>query len=129
MPNLTPLDLKFTAEARVRIFAFLSSIKSYTPTLCLMKGFRTPEDDGTLRDRIEKMRDLEECWTIGAYGPENIEHVAPELERLGKPLLYSADGFVVAIPQFDLVSELVGKLADYRDNRLVLNDRESHIGI
>jgi hypothetical protein len=98
--------MKITPEARARIGAFLAGVTDYKPTLCLMK-----QADGQ--------------WTYGAYGPENIKVVGAELARLGHALLYLVDGIVVAIPQFQFLPELSGKLLALRGRELVVVDRQA----
>lgn len=103
------LDLKFTPEAKARVLSFLESITEYPPTLALMKGHTNGES--------------EDRWGYGAYAPKNLEVIGPELERLGHPLLYSVDSLTVAIPQFHLIPELVGKTLGVGINGLVLQER------
>jgi hypothetical protein len=110
---LAAIDLTFTEEARSRITAFLGSITEYSPTLTLMKG--TTNDDSTQR------------WTYGAYGPENIKTVEALLLERGKPLLYSVDGMVAAIPQFEFVHELEGKTMGLGVRGLVVLEREHDV--
>ena len=105
-----PLDLKLTPEARDRFLDFLSGITEYPPTLCLMKGVRFEEP--------------EDYWTYGAYAPQNIEGVTPMLKEHGHPLLYLVDGMVIAIPQPQFVSELVGKTLALGDGRLLVLSRD-----
>ncbi|HEY7242141.1 MAG TPA: hypothetical protein VH600_23435, partial [Burkholderiales bacterium] len=95
MAALPDIELSFTKAARAKADAFLASITDYSPILCIMKGHNPPEPAL--------------AWTLGAYGPKNIESLAPEYQRLGRPLLYLADGMTVAIPQYQFVNELVGK--------------------
>lgn len=113
MPRIAPLDLKFEPEAKARVLRFLASITDYPPTLTLMKGRTLP--------------DPEERWGYGAYAPKNIEFVAPELEQRGHPLLYSFDDLTVAIPQFHLIPELVGKTLALGERGLVLKERTDGI--
>ena len=113
MPRVAPLDLKFTPEAKARVLRFLGSITDYPPTLTLMKGRTLP--------------DPEERWGYGAYAPTNIEFVAPGLEQLGHPLLYSFDDLTVAIPQFQFISELVGKTLALGERGLVVRERTGGI--
>ena len=110
---LAAIDLTFTEEARSRIASFLGSITEYPPTLTLMKG--TTNNDSTER------------WTYGAYGPENIKAVEPSLLERGKPLLYSVDGMVAAIPQFQLVHELEGKTLGLGVRGLAVLEREHDV--
>ena len=104
MPSPTPLDMKIAPDARAKMVGFLSRITDYEPTLCLMK-----QTDGR--------------WSYGAYAPKNIEVVGSELARLGHELLYLVDGLVVAIPQFQFLPELSGKLLTLRGKELVVVDR------
>lgn len=97
-------DLKFTSELRFRIETFLGSITEYEPTLVLMK-------------------DTSERWSFAAYGPQNIEFVGPELERIGERLLFIADGMLVAIPQFQFLDELAGKTLASGENGLKIMSR------
>ena len=113
MPGVPELDVTFTAQAKARITAFLSSITGYEPTLCLMKAYAPDEP----KDR----------WTYGSYGPDNLKSVGPALERLGHPLLYLADDLVVAIPQFNFVPELVGKTLALTVGGLEVLEREPGI--
>ena len=48
----------------------------------------------------------ENFWNYGAYAPENLNSVEPELKKLGHKLLYKINGMTVAIPQFDQIQEL-----------------------
>ncbi len=109
MPKVTPLDLTFSPQAKARVCAFLDGITDYQPTLCLTKGWT---------DNDPEMR-----WTYGAYGPDNIAHVAPELESRGHALLCSVEDLTVAIPQFQFLSELIGKVLDLGRKGLVVLDR------
>jgi hypothetical protein len=90
------LDLLIEPVLRVEMLQFLARITDYTATLTLMKG----RARGAIADR----------WSYGAYGPENLRFVEPELAKHGHPLLYELDWLVVAIPQFHLLPELEGKL-------------------
>ena len=113
MPRIAPLDLRFTPEAKARALRFLASITDYAPTLTLMKS-RTNQE-------------TEERWGYGAYAPRNIEVVAPELEQRGHSLLYSFDGLTVAIPQFHLIPELIGKTLALGERGLVVQERTDGI--
>lgn len=113
MPRIAPLDLTFSPEAKARVRAFLDSITDYQATLCLTKGWT---------DKDPEMR-----WSYGAYGPDNIAHVAPELESHGHALLYAVEELAVAIPQFQYLSELEGKTLDLGRKGLVVLDREKGI--
>lgn len=86
----------------------MGSITEYEPTLVLMK-------------------DTSERWLFAAYGPQNIEVVGPELERLGKRLLFMADGMLVAIPQFHFRHELTGQTLAFGENGLRIMSRDSDI--
>ena len=107
------IDVIFTAEARDRIDAFLARITEYPPTLTLMKGRATG--------------DTEERWRYAAYGPENIKHVEPALRELGKPLLYAIDGYIAAIPQFQLILEREGKCLGVGERGLVVLERRHDV--
>ncbi|MDH5578261.1 MAG: hypothetical protein OEZ09_07350 [Betaproteobacteria bacterium] len=109
MPRVEPLDLTFSPRAKTRVCEFLASITDYPPTLTLKKGWTN--NDPELR------------WTYGAYGPDNIAHVAPDVERCGYALLYAVEDLTVAIPQFQYLAELEGKMFDLGRNELVLVDR------
>src|SRR5262245_28689533 len=113
MPRIDPLDLIFSLEAKARVCAFLDSITDYQPTLCLTKGWTN--NDPELR------------WTYGAYGPDNIAHVAQEVERHGYALLYAVEDLTVAIPQFQYLPLLPGKMFKLGDKELLLVRRESGI--
>jgi hypothetical protein len=73
----------------------LASITGYDPTLVLIRGRRLPYSA--------------ERWEYGAYRPEDIRLVGAELARVGKALLFIADGIRVAVPQFHLLHEVTGK--------------------
>jgi hypothetical protein len=90
------LDLQLSIELVQRVTRFLHSIKEFPATLCLLKGKALGEDTAPR-------------WTYGSYGPDNISAVEPELAQLGHPLLYKVGDLIVAIPQYQLVSELEGK--------------------
>jgi hypothetical protein len=101
------IDLRFTAELRSRIEAFLREDRSFPPTLVLLKG---REEPGTVDE-----------WMYNAYGPDNISGLEPRMIELGKPLLYDCDGLTVAIPQFQFIHELEGRtLGAAGRNRLVV---------
>ena len=100
------VNVKFTAEAKGHIDAFLATITDYPPTLALMKGRASG-------DTVER-------WRYSAYAPENIKRVEPELLQLGKPLLYAVDGYVAAIPQFQLIHELEGRSLGIGERGLVV---------
>ena len=106
---LGAIDLQFTEDARRRIEAFLGSITDYSPTLSLLEG-------ATNDDPVERRM-------YGAYGPENIRALEPNLRELGKPLLYSIDGMTVAIPQFQFIHELEGKSLGLGVRGLAVLDR------
>jgi hypothetical protein len=108
------IELSFTPAARSKAEAFLASITDYVPILCIMKIHEPPEPAL--------------AWGIGAYGPKNITTLAPEYERLGKPLLHVADGLTVAIPQYQFLDELIGKVfaLDNR-GRFVLREQDAAI--
>jgi len=107
------IDLKFTPEARSRIESFLNSITEYPPTLTLMKS----SSSGNPTER----------WVYGAYGPENIASVEPWLRERGHPLLYSVDGLIAAIPQFQYVHELEGKTLGLGVGGLALLERSHDV--
>jgi hypothetical protein len=109
MPRVEPLDLTFSPVAKAQVCAFLDGITDYQPTLTLMKGWT--DHDTELR------------WTYGAYGPDNIAHVAPEVEKLGYALLYAVEDLTVAIPQFQYLPLLKGKMFDLGDKGLLLANR------
>ena len=109
----TPIALTFSPQARAKIDAFLARITGYPPTLCIMKGRTLPETD--------------DKWTYGAYGPDNLKALAPDLDRLGKPLLYAVDGLSVAIPQYHLVHELEGKVLELGEGCLIVRDANAAI--
>jgi hypothetical protein len=113
MPRIEPLDLTFSPKAKARVCAFLASITEYQPILTLKKGWT--DNDPEVR------------WTYGAYAPDNIAHVAPEVERCGYALLYTVEDLTVAIPQFQYLQELKGKTLDLGRKDLVLVHRESGI--
>ena len=100
------LDIRITFAARQRAETLLSSTDVAEPTLCLMKGRASGE--------------LEDRWSWGIYGPDNVNYLVPTLADLGHSLLYELDGLTVAIPQFHLVPDLVGGALDVRDGGLVL---------
>jgi hypothetical protein len=104
MSSPTYLDLTIAPETRARLLAFLTSITGYEPTLCLMKT-------------------TDARWTHGAYGPENVKQVEADLNKMGRPLLYLVDGLIVAIPQFQFLEELSGKMLALRENELLVIDR------
>jgi len=108
-----PIALSFTPEARAKITAFLARITDYVPILCIMKGRSLPET-------VDR-------WTYGAYGPQNIDGLAPEYEQRGKPLLYIADGITVAIPQYQLIHEIEGKVLGLGDGCLVVLENDAAI--
>jgi hypothetical protein len=113
MARIEPLDLTFSPEAKAQVMTFLASITDYQPTLTLMKGTRN--NDSELR------------WLYGAYAPSNIAHVAPLVERSGYALLYAVEDLTVAIPQFQYLPELKGKMVELGHKQLVLVDRERAI--
>jgi len=106
-----PLDLRFTPELRSRIESFLASITGYRPTLVLLKGRRLPY----AADR----------WDYGAYAPDHVRFAEAELRRLGRTLVFAADGFEVAVPQFRLIDELTGKTLGLGPCGLALLSREA----
>jgi hypothetical protein len=61
----------------------------------------------------------DERWTIGAYSQAQIG----EMGRGGKPLLYSIERFVVAIPQCELINELEDKTLGLGPGGLMVLDR------
>ena len=107
------LDLRFTPELKGEISAFLGRITEYKPTLSLLKSTHVDDPDGS--------------WHFGAYAPRNIEAISKDLEPLGHPLLYAADGLVVAIPQFHLLDELCGKTLARGEGRLLVLDSEPRV--
>jgi hypothetical protein len=98
MSHVQPLDLKLAPEVKDAMSTFLAQITDIEPTLVLLK------DSMDMR------------WGFGAYGPQELA----ELERLGAPYLYSADGFVFAIPQPVDLSELQGMAFHLNEHGLVL---------
>lgn len=107
------LDLSFTPELRSRVETFLASINEYKPTLVLMKGRRLPYSP--------------ERWDYGAYGPGNVQRVGAELQRVGKTLLFVADGIVVAVPQSGLLDELTGKTLGLGTRGLIVIPRKGEL--
>jgi hypothetical protein len=108
MPSPSFLDLRVAPEVRARFVAFRGLNVGYEPTLCLMKT-------------------VEGKWTQGIYGPANIEQAELDLDRVGRPLLYEVDGLVVAIPQFQFLPELSGKMLTFVGNELMVVSRASGI--
>jgi hypothetical protein len=109
MPDIRPLRIKLLPEVRQVLESVLRGAKDSQPTICFTKG------------RVDNER--EERWTIGAYSRAQIS----EMERDGKPLLYSVEGFVVAIPQSELMNELEDKIFGLGPRGLVVLDREPGI--
>jgi hypothetical protein len=89
------IDVALTVGAQERALRYLASSSVESPTLCLMKGRTSGES--------------EDRWMWGIYGPDNIESLTSDLARLGHSLLYEFSGLTVAIPQFHLLPELIGK--------------------
>lgn len=110
-PVAKQLDLKLTDELRTECIRFLERITEYQPTLVLTKG----AENGSPR----------EYWSYGAYGPENLQTLGPEFNRLGHVLLYQVSGLTVAIPQTHLLRELEGKTLARTANGIEILD---HIG-
>ena len=114
MPRMTPqLDLTLTAELRAECVAFLSRITEYSPTLVLVKATR-------LGDPVAR-------WSYAAYGPDNLDALVPDYERLGIPLLHRVSDLTVAIPQSSLLAELEGKTLARGSTGLEVRERESGI--
>jgi hypothetical protein len=109
MPDIRPLRMKLLPEVKQVLDSILSSAKDIQPTICFTKG------------RVDN--ECEERWTVGAYSREQIS----EMERVGNPVLYSVEGFIVAIPQPELIDELENKIFGLGPNGLVLLDREPGI--
>jgi hypothetical protein len=105
MPDIRPLRVKLLPEVTQALESILSSAKDIQPTICFTKG------------RVDNER--EERWTVGAYSRAQIS----EMERVGKPLLYSVETFVVAIPQYELINELEDKIFGLGAHGLVVLDR------
>lgn len=55
---------------------------------------------------------------------KNLQHIEPVLNKLGFPLLYTINGMVVAIPQFDQIDELRGKEIDLQGHAIVVKNIE-----
>jgi hypothetical protein len=64
-------------------------------------------------------------WYFGTYTPEEIDPLLAEYETNGTPLLYSTDGLVFVIPQFNFVHELRGKLLELGEHGLLVLDHAS----
>jgi hypothetical protein len=109
MPDIRPLRIKLLPKVKQVLESILSAAKDTQPTICFTKGRMNNE--------------LEERWTIGAYSQAQIS----EMERAGKPLLYSVGGFVVAIPQYELINELEDKIFGLGPRGLVVLDRDPGI--
>jgi hypothetical protein len=109
MPDIRRLRVKLLPEVRQVLESILSSAKDIQPTICFTKG----------REDNER----EERWTVGAYSRAQII----EMERVGRPLLYSVERFVVAIPQYELINELEDKTFGLGPHGLLLLDRERGI--
>jgi hypothetical protein len=105
MPDIRPLRIKLLPEVRQALESVLSGAKDIQPTICLTKG------------RVGNER--EQRWTIGAYSQTQIG----EMVGVGKPLLYSIETFVVAIPQSELINELNDKTLGLGPGGLVVLDR------
>ena len=95
------------------MLTFLGGITDYRATLTLMKGRVTG--------------DTEERWRYAAYAPENVKAVTAMVAEHGKPLLYSFDGFIAAIPQFQLIDELAGKTLGLGERSLVVLPRNHDV--
>ena len=104
-------DINFTiTDFAVNHFKeFLAGISDYEPTLCFVKGQVVG-------------RDKEDVWGYGAYAPENISSIEPELRELGYPLIYKICGLEIAIPQHIFVHELNGKVIEIIDGRMAVLD-------
>ena len=107
------IDIEFTEAAIERFKEFLSEITDYEPTLVLTKG--------------RWKHEANEHWRYGAYGPDNLEYLEPEFEKLGHSLLYEINGLTVAISQPDKINELLGKTIDIGDSHLIVNERSNGI--
>jgi hypothetical protein len=109
MPDIRPLRIKLLPEVKQVLESVLSSSNDIQPTICFTKG------------RVGNER--EERWTVGAYSREQII----DMDRIGKPLLYSVEGFIVAIPQHELIDGLENKIFGLGPAGLVVLDREPGI--
>ncbi len=103
MPDIAPLDLQLHPEVRQVVSSFMSRVRVPEATLCFIKG--------------RASGDSHESWMLGAYFPEDLA----EIETLGKPILYSVDDLVIAIPR--QAEELAGKAIRWANGRLVVTGR------
>jgi hypothetical protein len=110
------LNLKFSDEVKEAFDEFLSDVKNnqnYEPTLNLGYG---------------KWSDQPEYgWDFGAYDSENIKVIGPELKAEGHELLYKCGDYIIAIPQFDLIEHLEGKLLKFGNKGLELVEQNDDI--
>ena len=104
------IDVELTTEAREQALLLLANSSIATPTLCLMKG--------------RASYDTEDRWRWGIYGPDNISQVTSDLARVGYGLLYDFAGFKVAIPQPQLLPELLGKTLQVGRHGLIVVNRD-----
>jgi len=66
------------------------------------------------------MIDVNKRWSIGAYYRENIEGLTPKYQENGWPLLHSCDGVTLAIPQYNVVPVLDGRILDRTSDGYVI---------
>ena len=109
---MTKLDLALSDAVREWVLNYVANSDIDGATACLLKG--RWEDEGP-----------EDHWMITVYGNENIEVLEPELASLGRSLIYNVDGLKICIAQFDLLSELEGKVLDFQNGRLVVVERDT----
>jgi hypothetical protein len=105
------LDVAVTPDAREIAQRMLAQAAVERPTLCLLKVRLLDGDDPH--------------WSWGVYGPKNIRGLRIHCALAGHRLMHDVDGMKVAIPQFQLLRELRGKVLGRAGKRLVVIPRSS----
>ena len=116
-----PFDLTFTDDVRRECLAFVDRSSERPLTVALMKARSTITKTGR---RIE---DPVERWYFAGYGAQQLKDLEAAYTERGVPLLHEICGFVIAIPQPHLLSELKGRTLARDSTGLALVDRNDGI--
>ena len=107
------LNLHLTEAARAHIAMLLRNQQSGSmPALFFASGSSETDAVGTL------VKQEGPHWYFGVYTKDQIEQLAGVYAANGYPLIYSAEGFALCVPQPQMLPEVAGKTLDVHERQV-----------